>query len=642
MTFTGIYYRYYEYLIYLINSIMAGVVASRIVEMTLKDSLIFAGLTLGSMLFIDKIFLKIFRFNSGKTVKQQLEKACPKIPRANGMINIGNQATYEDYLFSGCKKAGTCNGYNPDMISEGLLNKKEHCGAWDVKSTGLTYSPAKGWTKEKDCKKYGKQSSFLPDKCLKELWDSSGCTNIQAADKQYAIWKKQNKGAVIKDLASWKSLTDNTHRTLCYGPDKGRWPQNPCDSDSVVKVKAIELGPIGMAPWGACPGFLSQTAKWIGPKAESARTAVPGLNGYYIYEYLNEDETAINATLNIIADDRCTIAVNNSMIGTQSGGWGSKGGIFKVTIKPGLNRFMFRLFNAGTTPNPTAMVAAVMNGNKLLFQTDDTWTYSMSYPCAGRNEDDDIDCNTFKDEDINLPPKCQRQLWKEAGCLTPENGSNDWWFARSKKVVKDDMKLWATLTDETRRRGCYGNDESKWPVTDIASSCHGWACRQENQKCLKGSPGATETDYICKSGRWTPRLQKISFGGTSAPAWRGFLLNDGRDLNFGGWDLQFNFYAFNTRPLVPGTVQYSVGYASTPYYRCMIDQSGRDFNYRGWTHLFNFWAFPSPQPGTVKITVAHAFGPFHRMWLFVNNPRDGNHDGWSHLLTFYAYLSQSV
>ena len=646
--------KYQEYIIYLINSIISGVIASQVVtDMTLNNSIHFAAIALGCFIFINKIFLRIFRFHMGKTVKQQLETTCPRNSRANGMINIGNLATYDDYLFSACKKAGTCNDYDPDIISQGIINKKEHCGAWDLKSTGLSYSPVKGWSKEADCNKYNGQSSFLPDKCLKQLWEASKCTNIEAADKQYLIWKKQNKAAIVKDLNSWKNLTDNTHRTLCYGKDKGRWPQNPCNTDSVVKIKAVELGTVGIAPWGACPGFLSQTAKWIGPNSGSATTAPPGVNGYYIYEYLNEDESAINATLNVIADDSCTIDVNNQMIGTQNGGWGGKGGIFKVTIKPGLNRFLFRLFNAGQSPNPTALLAVVMNGNTVLFQTDASWSYSMSYPCSGRNEDDNIDCNRFTDEDINLPAKCQRQMWKEVGCLTPQNGSNNWWYERKKSVVRADMKAWATMTDDDHRTGCYGPDRSRWPETIptdgfCKSKNPGTAvvkavktkCRVAGCNDALGGPGwidfcnAGHAEYTCCGTNNTTQTKPVKFSvGYATGPYRNMMNNQGRDMNYAGWSLLLNFYAY--KDSYPGTKKYSVGHAFNPH-RIWIIEDGRDLNFGGWTHLFNFYAFPSPKPGTIKMSVGYAKMPW-RIWLSVNNPRNMNHDGWTNLTTFYAY-----
>ena len=67
------------------------------------------------------------------TVKEMLKLTCPVDPAANGKINVGNGANYEDYLFTACKEAGTCDGYVPDEISKRIINmdkSKEHCGAW--------------------------------------------------------------------------------------------------------------------------------------------------------------------------------------------------------------------------------------------------------------------------------------------------------------------------------------------------------------------------------------------------------------------------------------------------------------------------------------------------------------------------------
>lgn len=84
------------------------------------------------------------------TVKERLELVCPKIPDAGDKINPGNSATYDNYLFSGCRDAGTCDSYGqPDPISNALLNKTEHCGAWNLNSTGYNWNwNTKKWNKK--------------------------------------------------------------------------------------------------------------------------------------------------------------------------------------------------------------------------------------------------------------------------------------------------------------------------------------------------------------------------------------------------------------------------------------------------------------------------------------------------------------
>jgi hypothetical protein len=62
------------------------------------------------------------------------------------MINPGNLAKYDDYLFSGCKDAGTCDSFTVDPISQALINKKEPCGAWNLRSVGYKWNPdTKKW-----------------------------------------------------------------------------------------------------------------------------------------------------------------------------------------------------------------------------------------------------------------------------------------------------------------------------------------------------------------------------------------------------------------------------------------------------------------------------------------------------------------
>lgn len=86
-------------------------------------------------------------FVTRKTVRTKLSELCPKDPQAGDKINRGNAATYDDYLFSACKKANTCDSYEPDPITEKLLRKTEHCGAWHLDSVGLWWdAPNKKWS----------------------------------------------------------------------------------------------------------------------------------------------------------------------------------------------------------------------------------------------------------------------------------------------------------------------------------------------------------------------------------------------------------------------------------------------------------------------------------------------------------------
>jgi hypothetical protein len=293
------------YVPYVLYSVMGAILAGNLMDISQKQSVIFGLATLICFLFVDKIFLKVFNFKiKVPTIREQLMQECPKDVKAGGKIAPGNAATYEKYLFSGCEKNDTCDDAVADEISSGIINKSERCGDWNLVSTGLTYSEDKGWTKSQDCAAYTPDSSYLPDQCIKNMWEESGCTNIEAADRYYKHWKKMTKKAIGVDIKSWEHLKDNTHRGLCYGPDPTKWPQP-------------------------------------------------------------------------------------------------------------------------------------------------------------------IDCKTFGDNDL-IPPICQKEIWKDVGCLTPNNGTSDWWNKQTKKVIKGDMKLWATEIDDEHRTRCYGADKTKWPRSPVA------------------------------------------------------------------------------------------------------------------------------------------------------------------------------
>jgi hypothetical protein len=102
-----------------------------------------------SFLVAGMIIMIIIFTRDTETVRQALNKRCPVDPNAGDKINVGNGATREHYLFSGCTASRTCDlpKSKIDPISNSILNQKEHCGAWDANSTGYYYNPSNGWKK---------------------------------------------------------------------------------------------------------------------------------------------------------------------------------------------------------------------------------------------------------------------------------------------------------------------------------------------------------------------------------------------------------------------------------------------------------------------------------------------------------------
>ena len=139
------------------------------------------------------------------------------------------------------------------------------------------------------------------------------------------------------------------------------------------------LGKVGMSPWGECPGFLDQNANWIW-FTPSANNEAPGKSFgsvSFSYNWYNIQSSNIDATINVIVDNQTYIKVNNINVGEYSGGYGTSGGIFNITLKPGENNFLFNAQNYGDTPNPAGLLVTVVDGNKnVLFSSGKGWKYN--------------------------------------------------------------------------------------------------------------------------------------------------------------------------------------------------------------------------------------------------------------------------
>ena len=66
----------------------------------------------------------------------------------------------------------------------------------------------------------------------------------------------------------------------------------------------------------------------------------------------------------------------------------------------------------------------------------------------------------------NIGPACYDKIWKDSGCTTNSNYVT-WHSQQTGQALINDSKLWATLTSEQHRQGCYGSDKTKWPVKPV-------------------------------------------------------------------------------------------------------------------------------------------------------------------------------
>ena len=154
-------------------------------------------------------------------------------------------------------------------------------------------------------------------------------------------------------------------------------------------LKAVyELGTVGISPWGDCPGFRNQQAKWIWYTPNAQNSAISNQGASFVYVYDCKQIKVV--TINCIVDNTCEInlfsgynsrtrKMNKYNIGTQTGGWNGSGGLYDVKLEAGPNYF---IFNAMTQNTKAGLLVSVFNtdDDKILFSTGDTgWGFTSIY-----------------------------------------------------------------------------------------------------------------------------------------------------------------------------------------------------------------------------------------------------------------------
>ena len=215
----------------------------------------------------------------------------------------------------------------------------------------------------------------------------------------YFLYFRKNNIESFKDVKS-------CHGWLCYNNGDYCPPGSPgstsksgqgycCISNRWVKglcqgnQKSVSMGKLGISPWGNAPGFLDQNAEWIwytnGTKSVPANNKSSDYNwdnppknsgAVFYYDWINNTGKNINAKINVIIDNGVQIWVNSKYKGLQQSNWGSSGGIFNVTLIPGINNFQFRAQNYGNSPNPAGLLVTVVDENdQILFSSNNDWNY---------------------------------------------------------------------------------------------------------------------------------------------------------------------------------------------------------------------------------------------------------------------------
>lgn len=141
---------------------------------------------------------------------------------------------------------------------------------------------------------------------------------------------------------------------------------------------AVELGVVGISPWGQCPDFVDRTAKWIWT-SPAAVSGVPSNQSPVTFVKKYEAQNNIPITINIIVDNFApAVRLNGATIGTAAGGWGGYSQYLHGILKPGLNVLEIDAINQGGVNNPAGLVASVFieSTPTVLFHTDSSWMWT--------------------------------------------------------------------------------------------------------------------------------------------------------------------------------------------------------------------------------------------------------------------------
>ena len=71
-------------------------------------------------------------------------------------------------------------------------------------------------------------------------------------------------------------------------------------------------------------------------------------------------------------------------------------------------------------------------------------------------------CQKYQSDSTGISQECYEKIWEDQGCTTTgmANASTDWAKSQTLNVLVNDSYLWATVTDDTHRQGCYGTSTS--------------------------------------------------------------------------------------------------------------------------------------------------------------------------------------
>ena len=108
-------------------------------------------------------------------------------------------------------------------------------------------------------------------------------------------------------------------------------------------------------------------------------------------------------------------------------------------------------------------------------------------------------CAQYSDSDYNMPDDCYAEMWKDAGCDKDVLSYNiPWWKGVTKAQARDDMHLWATLTDDAHRNACYAPK----PMLNATVTSGGSAAAPQPNTCDQFGDNDIRISQTCVNELW--------------------------------------------------------------------------------------------------------------------------------------------
>ena len=181
------------------------------------------------------------------------------------------------------------------------------------------------------------------------------------------------------------SRTCSKSKPICvnYIAEDEEWGQ--CiDNGGGTGNKVVVLGNYNIKPWKLKDSWTDQGAKWIWFTENAQLVSTP--NSCAIFQYIYYAHEFVEIELAIACGQHCYLIIENSITRKitkiEQPPTSQQGIIHKITLEHGANSFHFHCYNTGFENKPCGLIVSCLydNNEKILFHSDDSWTWFQGSP----------------------------------------------------------------------------------------------------------------------------------------------------------------------------------------------------------------------------------------------------------------------